>query len=163
MNNPTSVSHRPIPVASPTGITEAMICELVETFYQKARRDELLGPVFESKVESWPDHLKKMCDFWSAATLKSGRYKGHPLAPHARIAEISPAHFSRWLALFKETASEICPADAAVLFVDRAERFAQSFQVGIALHRTSRRPSLAGPGEPARVSIAAVPAVNTGE
>jgi hemoglobin len=81
-----------------------------------------------------------MCAFWSSATLKSGRYKGHPMLPHARIAEIEKTHFMRWLALFGETAAEICPGDAAALFVDRAQRFGQSLQVGIALHR-SRTPA----------------------
>jgi hemoglobin len=121
-------------------ITEPIIRDLVHAFYAKARRDELLGPIFEANVEDWPAHLENMCAFWSSATLKSGRYKGHPMLPHARIAEIEKTHFMRWLALFGETAAEICPGDAAALFVDRAQRFGQSLQVGIALHR-SRTPA----------------------
>jgi hemoglobin len=121
-------------------ITEPIIRDLVHAFYAKARRDELLGPIFEANVKDWPAHLENMCAFWSSATLKSGRYKGHPMLPHARIAEIEKTHFMRWLALFGETAAEICPGDAAALFVDRAQRFGQSLQVGIALHR-SRTPA----------------------
>jgi hemoglobin len=121
-------------------ITEPIIRDLVHAFYAKARRDELLGPIFEANVKDWPAHLENMCAFWSSATLKSGRYKGHPMLPHARIAEIEKTHFMRWLALFGETAAEICPGEAAALFVDRAQRFGQSLQVGIALHR-SRTPA----------------------
>jgi hemoglobin len=69
-------------------ITEPIIRDLVHAFYAKARRDELLGPIFEANVKDWPAHLENMCAFWSSATLKSGRYKGHPMLPHERIAEI---------------------------------------------------------------------------
>lgn len=72
------------PTDAPAGITEAMIRDIVHTFYEKVRRDDMLGPIFEAKVQSWPDHLAKMCDFWSSATLRSGRYKGHPMGPHVR-------------------------------------------------------------------------------
>jgi hemoglobin len=122
-------------------ITEPIIRDLVHAFYAKARCDAVLGPIFDANVKDWPAHLENMCAFWSSATLKSGRYKGHPMLPHARIAEIDKTHFMRWLALFGETAAEICPGEAAALFVDRAERFGQSLQVGIALHR-SRTPAL---------------------
>jgi hemoglobin len=54
---------------------------------------------------------------------------------HAELAAIAPEHFLRWLALFHATAREICPDAAASLFADRAERIAQSLQLGIALHR----------------------------
>lgn len=128
--------------ASAESITEPMIRELVHAFYEKARRDDILGPIFEAKVQNWSEHLDKMCDFWSSATVRSGRYKGHPMAPHVRIAEIDKEHFARWLALFGETAREVCPEEAAALFNDRAQRFAQSFQIGIALHRSGRRPTV---------------------
>lgn len=115
-----------------------MIRDVVHAFYAKARRDEILGTIFEAKVKDWSAHLETMCAFWSSATLKSGRYKGHPMLPHARIVEIDKTHFARWLALFGETAAEVCPEEIAALFIDRATRFAQSLQIGIALHRSSR-------------------------
>jgi hemoglobin len=127
--------------ADTANITEPMIRNLVHAFYARARRDELLGPIFEANVKDWPAHLENMCAFWSSATLRSGRYKGHPMLPHARISEIEKAHFMRWLALFGEMAAETCPGEAAALFIDRAGRFAQSLQIGIALHR-SRTPTL---------------------
>jgi hemoglobin len=46
-----------------TGIDEAMIARLVHGFYDRARHDPLLGPVFESKVQDWDAHLARMCDF----------------------------------------------------------------------------------------------------
>jgi len=119
------------------GITEAMIRELVHTFYGKVRRDEVLGPIFDLAIDDWSAHLNRMCEFWSSVTLMSGRYKGHPMMAHAKIPGIERGHFARWLALFHDTAGEVCPPQAADFFADRAERIAQSLQIGIALHRSA--------------------------
>jgi hemoglobin len=45
---------------------------------------------------------------------------------------VDGGHFDRWLALFEETAREICPGDAEAHFVERARRIAQSLELGIA-------------------------------
>ena len=119
----------------PLGVTEEMIETLVRAFYDKIRDDEMLGPVFAARIHDWEPHLKKMFDFWSSVTLMSGRYHGAPMPVHAKIREIEPAHFARWLDLFAETAAEVCPPEAAALFVHRARRIAESLQMGIAVTR----------------------------
>ncbi len=120
---------------SPLGVTEEMIETLVRAFYGRVRADAVLGPIFAARITDWEPHLRKMFDFWSSVTLMSGRYHGTPMPAHARIAEIGPDHFARWLELFAETAREVCPPEAAALFVDRAGRIAQSLQMGIAVSR----------------------------
>ncbi|MBL8882821.1 MAG: group III truncated hemoglobin [Hyphomicrobium sp.] len=139
---PSYPDRKPDPRAPGTaaGVTELMIRDLVHTFYANVRHDAVLGPIFEAEIEDWPAHLETMCTFWSSVTLMSGRYKGQPMLAHARIPGISRSHFARWLVLFRDTASETCPADAADLFIDRAERIAQSLQLGIALHRSASNP-----------------------
>jgi hemoglobin len=117
------------------GVTEAMIRELVHTFYARVRSDPLIGPIFNARIEDWPAHLEKLCAFWSSVTLMTGRYKGTPMRTHAVLPEIAREHFQRWLALFQATARQTCPDAAASLFIDRSERIAQSLQLGIALHR----------------------------
>ena len=116
-------------------ISEAMIRKLVEAFYAKVPTDAVLGPVFEAKIHDWNEHLAKLSDFWSSIVLISGRYKGRPMPVHAAIPEISDEHFSHWLQLFGETATVVCPPQAATLFNDRAMRIAQSLKAGIALSR----------------------------
>ena len=54
---------------------------------------------------------------------------------HAAIPEISDEHFVRWLKLFGDTAGEVCPPRAALLFKDRAMRIAESLKAGIAIAR----------------------------
>ena len=118
------------------GVTEPMVRDLVYAFYDRVRADAVLGPIFDRAIgEGWDKHLPKMCDFWSSVLLMTGRFKGSPMAAHARIAEIGPAHFQRWLALFRETAAEVCPPGAAALFVGKAEMIAESLQLGIAVTR----------------------------
>ena len=113
------------------GIDEAMIERLVHGFYDLARRDEALGPVFEARVADWPAHLERMVAFWSSVMLMSGRYHGQPMTAHAPLP-IDAGHFDRWLALFEQAARGICPEPAADAFMERARRIAESLELGIA-------------------------------
>jgi hemoglobin len=114
-----------------TGIDEAMIERLVRGFYAKVREDAVLGPVFEARIKDWEPHLAQMCAFWSSVALMTGRYHGTPMAKHLPLP-VDGGHFDRWLALFEETARQICPGKAEAHFVERARRIAQSLELGIA-------------------------------
>ena len=137
MSIPESVQSARLEISPgyPLGVTEPMIHALVHAFYDKVRADEVLGPIFAARIEDWGPHLGKMCDFWSSVTLMTGRYHGMPMPVHARLDGVGPEHFQRWLQLFMETAAEVCPPEAAALFADRAQRIAQSLQMGIAVTR----------------------------
>jgi hemoglobin len=118
------------------GVTERMIHTVVHRFYDRVRADPLLQPVFAREIGGdWDAHLAKMCDFWSSVLLMTGRFKGTPMATHARLAEIGDGHFARWLELFRQTVEETCPPQAAALFVAKSELIAQSLQLGIAAAR----------------------------
>lgn len=117
------------------GVTEAVIQTQVHTFYARVREDEVLGPIFNARIEDWTEHLAKLCDFWSSVTLMTGRFKGSPMAAHARAPEIETAHFPRWLDLWRRTAREVCPPAAADLFIARAEMIGKSLQLGLAAFR----------------------------
>jgi hemoglobin len=114
-----------------TGIDEAMIERLVRGFYAKVREDTVLGPVFEARIKDWEPHLAQMCAFWSSVALMTGRYHGTPMARHLPLP-VDGGHFDRWLALFEETAREVCPGEAEAHFVERARRIAQSLELGVA-------------------------------
>jgi hemoglobin len=118
------------------GVTEAMIRRLVPAFYGRIRRDPELGPIFDAAIgEHWDEHLAKLCDFWSSVTLMTGRFKGSPMAAHARRPAIQPEHFARWLAIWGETVRELCPPAAAALFVEKAEMIGRSLKLGLAVSR----------------------------
>ena len=117
------------------GVSEEIIRQLVHTFYGRVRIDPALGPIFNKAIEDWDGHLAKLCDFWSSITLTSGRYKGQPVPAHTALPEIRPTHFARWLHLFRQTANEVCPPEAADLFIGKAEKIAESLQLAIAIDR----------------------------
>jgi hemoglobin len=119
------------------GVSEEMIRALVDGFYAKVRRDPALGPIFNRVIphDGWEPHLAKLGDFWSSVMLATGRFSGAPMPAHVRIPEIRPTHFARWLHLFRETAGEVCPPEAAQVFIARAEMIAESLQLGIAASR----------------------------
>jgi hemoglobin len=119
------------------GITEEMIHEVVHGFYARIRQDPALGPIFNRIIaeEVWPAHLHKMCDFWSSVMLMSGRFHGAPMPAHLRIEGLNGRHFARWLHMFAETVAELCPPEAAELFVKKSQLIAQSLQLGIAASR----------------------------
>ena len=54
---------------------------------------------------------------------------------HAQFPETSNELFKRWLQLFRRAVGEHCPPEAARLFIDRAERIAESLKLGIAIRR----------------------------
>lgn len=109
------------------GVTEDMIHDVIHAFYGEIRRDPALGPIFKRVIaDDWDAHLAKMCDFWSSVLLMTGRFKGSPMTAHARIADIRPTHFARWLHVFRQTAERLCPEPAAALFVEKSEMIAKS-------------------------------------
>ncbi len=115
----------------PPGLTEEMMARLVREFYTRARADALLGPIFEEKLAGhWEEHFSKLTDFWSQIGLRTGRYSGRPLPVHATLG-LEPEHFKAWLELFAATARDVLPPEGARFFVARANRIAESFQIGL--------------------------------
>ncbi len=121
----------------PEMLNEEMIRAVVHGFYDSIRDDDLIGPIFNNAIppKAWPPHLEKMCDFWSSTLLRTGRYGGRPLPPHLIIPDLGEAHFRRWLFLFHQTVTRLCPPEVVKLFMDRALRIAQSFRLAIAFNR----------------------------
>jgi len=129
------VSTHPLadPLIVEAGLDEALIGHVVQTFYARAREDEVIGPVFKAAVKDWDEHIHNITNFWSSMMLRTGRYDGRPLRPHLRLP-LEPMHFDRWLALFESTVTELCAAEVAQAFIVRARRIADSFEMAIGTH-----------------------------
>jgi hemoglobin len=115
-------------------ITEEEISNLVDRFYAKVRRDDVIGPIFNAMIDDWPFHLAKLKDFWSTVMLRTGRYKGDPMMVHLPLP-LDPEHFHRWLTLFAETANEVMPPEHANSIILVSHRIGQNFQAGIAYQK----------------------------
>jgi hemoglobin len=121
--------------AAALGIDEALVSDMVDDFYARARKDPLLGPVFETAIggaAEWDAHFDKLKAFWSGVALGTRRYSGRPMPAHLRLPGLTNAHFERWLALFRETLDELMPNPAAAdFFHDRASLIGRNFQAMI--------------------------------
>lgn len=119
------------PIAHPE-VDRALIGRLVRDFYARVRRDDHLGPIFASVVhENWEAHLARMTDFWCAVILKDGSYSGRPVPVHLKLKQVREADFEIWLAHFRAAAEEGCPPGMAEIFIERAERIAQSLRLAM--------------------------------
>jgi len=110
---------------------------LVDTFYQRIQGDELLGPIFNERIQhNWPIHLDKMYRFWQTVLLEQYTYNGRPFPPHAQLP-VEPEHFTQWLALFTQTVDELFTGDKATEAKWRAGKMADMFQHKIAYLRNN--------------------------
>ena len=121
---------RPPPSDDP--LTQRHIVALVERFYAKVRRDPVLAPVFNPAVHDWDEHQRTLVSFWSSMVLKTGTYRGNPMAAH-RPHPIRGEHFDHWLALWRETALEVMPPAHAQVFIEHATRIGYSLRYGLGL------------------------------
>ena len=99
---------------------------LVDEFYKKVVKDEIIGYFFTEVVElDWDQHIPIMYRFWETMLLDNMIYKGNPMLVHIDLHKKSPltkAHFDRWQALFFETLDEYFTGER----VDEAKRRAEN-------------------------------------
>ncbi|WP_193211365.1 group III truncated hemoglobin [Luteolibacter marinus] len=93
------------------------IVRLVNAFYGKVRRDELLGFIFDEVAAiDWEIHLPKMYAFWQTVLFRDGGFRGDPIGKHARLVPLTAMgrdQFDRWLKLFRETVDELFSGENA--------------------------------------------------
>jgi hemoglobin len=97
--------------------TQADIVLLVDTFYQKVSKNEILGFIFNdvAKVD-WPGHLPKMYSFWGSMLLGERTYTGDPMATHMELSKqtaMCQPQFTAWINLFTATVDELFEGEKA--------------------------------------------------
>ncbi|HET8838866.1 MAG TPA: group III truncated hemoglobin [Flavobacteriaceae bacterium] len=100
---------------------------LVDTFYKKVRKDALIGPIFNSQIDNWPEHLEKLTDFWETNLLFERKYKGNPLLAHQLVDEksnfsVEQIHFGTWLNLWYATIDNLFEGENASTAKRRARK-----------------------------------------
>ena len=124
--------QEPTPVSGDDPLAQHHIESLVDRFYDRVQADPVLGPIFNPAVDDWDDHKRRLVAFWSSITLRSGSYRGNPMAAH-RPHPIRIEHFDYWLALWRDTAEDVLSPAQARIFCDHAARIARSLQYGLGL------------------------------
>jgi hemoglobin len=94
-----------IPIAKHDVQSSTDIRLLVDSFYSKARQDELLAPIFDHAISDWEHHLPTMYQFWERLLLGSTDYNGNPFSKHLDLS-LESEHFTRWLEIFNRTLDE---------------------------------------------------------
>ncbi|MFA7448204.1 MAG: group III truncated hemoglobin [Weeksellaceae bacterium] len=112
---------------------------MVDEFYGKIRKDELLGPIFENIIQDrWPEHLEKMYSFWQTILLEERTYSGRPFVPHMNLP-VEQKHFDRWLFLFSETVDELYSGQKAITAKLQGKRMAEMFLLKINYFRENQQ------------------------
>jgi hemoglobin len=119
--------------AAEVGITEVDIRELIPAFYAKVRCDSILGSVFERIIGgNWPTHIETVCSFWLYVTRLDRHYNAQNfMHAHLRQPIIRAELLPRWLALFRDTACELCAPAKADALTDIARRMADTLEISL--------------------------------
>jgi len=123
--------------------TRKDISILVHTFYDKIRKDDLLGPIFNSHIAEgqWTEHLEKLTDFWETNLFGIPKFKGNPSQKHLNVDEnleykVDQNHFGKWLEIWFETINELYEGDLA----DRAKEASRRIAHAQFMMMWNRRP-----------------------
>ncbi|KQB40335.1 group III truncated hemoglobin [Flavobacterium aquidurense] len=104
---------------------------LVNTFYDKVQKDDLIGPIFnERMLGRWPEHLEKMYRFWQTLLLEEHTYSGSPFPPHKQLP-VNQLHFDRWMEIFTATVDGLFVGKLAEEAKVRAANMAYMFNYKI--------------------------------
>jgi len=109
---------------------------VVRGFYERVREDETLGPIFNSIISDWEEHLEKLTDFWTMQLFGGREYSGNPIMAHQLVdrqsnREISAFHFGTWLNLWFATIDTGFIGDNAALLKHRARKMQTPIMIAI--------------------------------
>ncbi|CAD0187000.1 Group 3 truncated hemoglobin ctb [Ruegeria sp. THAF57] len=120
-------------------ITEAEIDRLVAVFYARVRVHPLLGPIFMDAVgpsdAAWREHEDRIASFWRNAIGLDRSFSGNPMLKHLANSDVQPELFPVWLELFRTTAAEVLPGEAAAGISALADRIGRSLSMGLVQFR----------------------------
>jgi hemoglobin len=108
---------------------------LFNRFYDKIIADELLGPIFNDRIQDrWSEHLDKMYHFWQTVLLREHTYYGSPFPPHAQLS-VGHEHFLKWIELFTPTVDELFTGEKATEAKWRIAKMTEMFEIKIAHYK----------------------------
>ena len=111
---------------------------VVDVFYDRVRKDPLLGPVFMERITgSWEPHLQTMRNFWYTVLFAQAAYRGNPFMKHINLP-VQAMHFERWIQLFHQTIDELFTGSVADDAKQKAVKMGLLFQSKLNEIRNSR-------------------------
>lgn len=115
---------------------------LVKAFYEKIRKDLILGPIFNRIISDWESHLNLLTDFWETQLFLKRKYHGNPVTVHQEVDDkmnrsITPEHFGLWLNLWFATIDELFVGERAWIAKNRAQKMSTMLYLQIYHHRNT--------------------------
>ena len=109
---------------------------LVSSFYEKVRKDAVLGPFFNDVITDCDAHLKRLTTFWESSLFLKTKYLGNPLEAHVKVDKannnaITELHFGLWLNLWFQTIDELFQGDYAENAKRRARKMSTFLYLNI--------------------------------
>ena len=108
--------------------TREDIVRLLQLFYTKAFKDDLIGRFFIEVVPLDLDtHIPVIADFWESIVFGTRGYRKNVMEVHQHIhllSTIKKEHLERWVQLFTGTVSELYEGNKAELMKQRARSIA---------------------------------------
>lgn len=114
-------------------VTRENVDDMVQKFYAKLLKDDVVGPFFTRKLgddmnnHKWPEHLRTLGRFWVTMMTGQKGYGGDPLAAHMFLGQLTRESFERWLEHFRETVDECYEPEIADKFYKKADILADQF------------------------------------
>ncbi len=114
--------------------------KIVRIFYDKIRKDEELGPVFNSIITDWEPHLQKIINFWEQHVFGVQKYNGDPIAAHNKVDAfmnyaITPHNFGTWLFYWLQTLNELFEGPNVEVLKFKARKMQTIFYVSMVKDR----------------------------
>ena len=120
--------------------TRADIEKFIIYFYEKVRKDEIIGFIFTDVVKmNWEHHIPIIVDFWETVLLDNPVYKRNAMELHYVLNQkvrLKKVHFDTWIRLFTETIDELYEGKRAILAKTRARSIAGLMQYKMANETT---------------------------
>ncbi len=122
--------------------TKDDLVTLVNTFYDRVRRDELIGPIFNAIIgDDWSEHLPVMYTFWNTVLFGAEGYKGQAVGKHVEIDRkmpLKPEHFERWISYWRDTVDALFLGPNAERIKEKALTMLQLIQFKVEASRSGK-------------------------
>ena len=108
------------------------LSRLIVKFYARVRKDDLLGPIFNSIIQDWDHHMGHITDFWERNLFGTVQFFGNPGRKHMEVDEkqnntIDKRHFETWLRIFHATVDEMHEGEKAEEIKHKATNIGANF------------------------------------
>jgi len=115
--------------------TTADVELLINTFYDKVKKDDTIGYIFNEVIgRDWSHHLPVMYKFWNMVLLTIPGYEGYPTRKHVEVNKQTPLkkeHFDRWLLLWDNTIDHLFKGEIADQAKTKAQLMANLIHIKI--------------------------------